>query len=67
MKQCRRLLEDDLGLVPKSLDCSKDFITKEVDKVVDTLLHPSSASPCPAPTSKKSCLFLFSGVSDYCK
>ncbi len=33
MKQCRRLLEKDMGLEEKELDKCKDVVTKEVDKV----------------------------------
>ena len=44
MKQCRRLLEDDLSIDPKSLDQCRDLVTKEVDRVRPTTLwHPASS------------------------
>ena len=45
MKQCRRLLEEDLDLPTKALDGHKDVVADEVDRV---RLPPSASRrpPC---------------------
>jgi hypothetical protein len=50
MKQCRKLLEEDLGVPDKALDCEKAFIKDLVDKV--------EASAAPTTGCLRRCLCL---------